>query len=133
LTRVREETGRLWGGSGWDELDLALRTADFLDADLEGIAEAVPAPAATADQRGSESFTCEEYVAEYGCWKVQVITRNGCPSYVAVEANEYRGTAVVNDLLDNNGTGLPPKTPVTFEFDATQDGTTVDDLKVECS
>jgi|GEM_PF-4094969 len=77
------------------------------------------------------NFSCDEF-AEYGCWKVEVVVRDGCPSYVGVEANEYQGTAVVNDLLDNNGTGVPPRTPVVFELDASKDGTTVDDLKVEC-
>jgi hypothetical protein len=58
--------------------------------------------------------------------------RDGCQSYVGVEANEYLGNAVVNDLLDNNGTGVPPKTPVVFELDASQDDTTLNDLKVQC-
>jgi hypothetical protein len=77
------------------------------------------------------SFSCDEF-AEYGCWKVEVAVRDGCPSYVGVEANEYKGGAIVNDLLDNNGTGVPPKTPVVFELDASQDGTTVNDVKVQC-
>jgi hypothetical protein len=69
-----------------------------------------------------------------GCWHVQVITRNGCPSYVAVEANEYVGDSVVNDLLDNNGTGLPPKTPIMFELDASNaNSTPASDLKLQCS
>jgi hypothetical protein len=75
--------------------------------------------------------SCQDF-AEYGCWHVEVIVRDGCPSYVGVEANEYRGNAVVSDLLDNNGTGLPPKTRVIFELDATQAGTTANDLKVQC-
>jgi hypothetical protein len=78
-------------------------------------------------------FSCEEYMGEYGCWKVRVITRDGCQSYVGVEANEYSGGSIINDLLDNNGTGIPPRTAITFELDASQPGTTVDDLKVQCS
>lgn len=78
-------------------------------------------------------FSCEEYMGEYGCWKVRVITRDGCQSYVGVEANEYSGGSIINDLLDNNGTGIPPKTAITFELDASETGTTVDDLKVQCS
>jgi hypothetical protein len=81
----------------------------------------------------SSSFSCEEYIAEYGCWKVRVITRDGCQSYVGVEANEYSGGSIINGLLDNNGTGIPPKTPITFELDASQANTTVGDLKVQCS
>jgi hypothetical protein len=75
--------------------------------------------------------SCQDF-AEYGCWHVQVISATGCSSYVAVEANEYLGNSVVNDLLDNNGTGLPPKTSETFELEASQDGTTANDLKAEC-
>jgi hypothetical protein len=56
--------------------------------------------------------------AQNGCWHVAVITRNGCSSYVAVNANEYRGRTIVNQLLDNQSFGIPPKTVRVFELDA---------------
>jgi hypothetical protein len=80
-----------------------------------------------------EGIPCEEYAGEYGCWHVEVIVRDGCQSYVGVQANEYLGGAVVNDLLANNGTGIPPKTPVRFELDASQPDVTLNDLKVQCN
>ncbi|MGZ4316858.1 MAG: hypothetical protein ACXVRS_13660 [Gaiellaceae bacterium] len=68
------------------------------------------------------------------CWTVEVITRNGCPSYVGVNANEYSGGgAVINDFLDNQGSGIPPKTRRIF-FLGPPDGenTTLDDVTVDC-
>ena len=70
---------------------------------------------------------------ENGCWHVEVITRYGCQSYVGVEANEYQGSSIVGDLLDNNGNGIPPKTPIMFELDADAGGNlTADDVHVTC-
>jgi hypothetical protein len=74
---------------------------------------------------------CQDY-AQYGCWHVEVIARNGCPSYVAVQANEYSGASIINSMLDNQGYGIPPKTSRVFELDADQNGVTVDDLSVQC-
>jgi hypothetical protein len=67
------------------------------------------------------------------CWTVEVITRNGCPSYVGVNANEYSGGAVINDFLDNQGFGIPPKTRRIF-FLGPPDGenTTLSDVTVDC-
>jgi hypothetical protein len=60
--------------------------------------------------------------------------RYGCPSYVAVNANEYRNGAIINELLDNQGYGIPPKTPRIFELDSDAESeTTAGDITVECS
>jgi hypothetical protein len=76
--------------------------------------------------------SCQDF-AENGCWHVEVITRYGCQSYVGVEANEYQGSSIVGDLLDNNGNGIPPKTPVVFELDADAGGNlTAGDVSVTC-
>ncbi len=75
--------------------------------------------------------SCADY-ATNGCWHVEVITRDGCPNYLGVEANEYRGGAVVGDLLGNNGTGVPPKTAAIIELDADANGVTANDIKVQC-
>jgi hypothetical protein len=83
--------------------------------------------------RWSDRGSCQDY-AENGCWHVEVITRDGCPSYVGVEANEYQGGSVIGDLLDNNGHGIPPKTPELFELDADAEGHVVaGDVTVDCS
>jgi hypothetical protein len=49
--------------------------------------------------------------ALYGCWRIEVITRDGCPNYVGAEANEYQGGAVINSLLDNSANGVHPRHP----------------------
>jgi hypothetical protein len=75
--------------------------------------------------------SCQEF-AENGCWHVEVITRDGCPSYVAVNANEYQDRAIVNELLDNQGYGIPAKTPRVFELDADEGNVSVGNVSVEC-
>jgi hypothetical protein len=82
--------------------------------------------------RWRSGLDCDEY-ALIGCWHVEVITRYGCESYVAVQANEYRGGAIISSLLDNQGYGIPPQTPRIFELDADEEGVTASDLEVECS
>ena len=79
------------------------------------------------------SGSCQSF-AEYGCWHVVVITRDGCASYVAVNANEYSsGGAIINSLLDNQGYGIPPKTSRVFELDADQSGRKAGDVHIDCS
>jgi hypothetical protein len=77
--------------------------------------------------------SCADYALN-GCWHVEVVTHEGCPSYLGVEANEYQANAVVGDLLGNNGTGIPPKTPIIIELDSDSDagGTTAGDVKIDC-
>ena len=75
--------------------------------------------------------SCQDYVTN-GCWHVAVITRYGCSSYVAVNANEYRGNTIVNQLLDNQGYGIPQKTVRVFELDADAGGVTASDVSVDC-
>jgi hypothetical protein len=76
--------------------------------------------------------SCQDF-AENGCWHVEVITRYGCQSYVAVEANEYQDSSIIGDLLDNNANGVPPKTPVMFELDADTSGDlTANDVNITC-
>jgi hypothetical protein len=81
--------------------------------------------------KAASGKSCADY-ATNGCWHVEVITRDGCPNYLGVEANEYRGGAVVGDLLGNNGTGVPPKTAAIIELDADATGVTANDIKVQC-
>lgn len=81
--------------------------------------------------RFNDAASCEAY-AEQGCWHVEVITRNGCPGYVAVNANEYSGETIINSLLDNQGFGIPPKTPRVFELDADQGNVTIRDVQIDC-
>jgi hypothetical protein len=75
--------------------------------------------------------SCAAYTSN-GCWHVEVITRDGCSSYVAVNANEYANGSIINSLLDNQGYGIPPQTPRLFELDADQNGVTAGDVKIEC-
>jgi len=65
---------------------------------------------------------------------VVVITRDGCPSYVAVNANEYSaGGSIVNSLLDNQGYGIPAETTRVFELDADPNGATASEVHIDCS
>src|SRR5581483_4179744 len=82
--------------------------------------------------RWDNGASCQDF-AQSGCWHVEVITRDGCPTYVAVNANEYSGATIVNALLDNQGYGIPPRTPRIFELDADQAGITAGDVTVDCS
>lgn len=75
--------------------------------------------------------SCKDF-AENGCWHIEVITRYGCQSYVGVEANEYQGSSIIGDLLDNNGNGIPPKTPEMFELDADAGATNASDVNITC-
>jgi hypothetical protein len=81
----------------------------------------------------AQGSSCADYAVN-GCWHVQVVTRDGCPSYVAVNANEYQGGTIINQLLDNQGFGIPPKTPRMFELLADgSGGSTADDVLIDCS
>lgn len=75
---------------------------------------------------------CAAYSSK-GCWHVDVITRDGCPSYVAVNANEYAGGSIINSLLDNQGFGIPAKTARLFELDADQSNVTARDVVIDCN
>jgi hypothetical protein len=75
--------------------------------------------------------SCQDF-AQYGCWHVAVTTRDGCPSYVAVNANEYRSGTIINSLLANQGYGIPPETPRDFELDADEGGVTAGNVTIEC-
>jgi hypothetical protein len=79
-----------------------------------------------------DGLNCQDF-AQSGCWHVAVVTRNGCPSYVAVNANEYQGKAIVGQLLDNQGYGIPPKTVRIFELDADTSGVSAGDVSIDCS
>ena len=77
--------------------------------------------------------SCQDF-AQDGCWHIEVITRDGCPTYVAVNANEYSaGGTIVDSLLDNQGYGIPAKTPRIFELDADPNGSKAGDVTVDCS
>ena len=75
---------------------------------------------------------CRDF-AQNGCWHVEVITRDGCSSYVAVNANEYQGGTIVSQLLDNQGYGIPSKTPRLFELDADADNVTAGNVQIDCT
>jgi hypothetical protein len=76
--------------------------------------------------------SCQDY-ATNGCWQVAVITRYGCSGYVAVNANEYQGSAIVGQLLANQGYGIPPKTVRIFELDAdTGGGLKAGNVTIDC-
>ena len=75
---------------------------------------------------------CKDY-ASNGCWHIAVITRDGCPNYVAANEDEYRGAAVINQLLDNQSYGIPPQTVRIFESDRSAAETDIDHVTIDCS
>lgn len=81
--------------------------------------------------RWRDELSCQDYAVD-GCWHVEVITRNGCQTYVAVQANENRGHAIVNELLDNQDFGIPPKTRRIFELDADAGSTEAGNVSIGC-
>lgn len=82
--------------------------------------------------RWRDGLGCKDDYLENGCWRVEVITRDGCDSYVAVNANEYQGHTIINQLLDNQGYGIPAKTPRLFELDADEGRVSVGDVTIDC-
>jgi hypothetical protein len=82
--------------------------------------------------RWRNGLSCTEYAAG-GCWHVEVVTRNGCQSYVTVHANEYQNGAMVKGLRDNQVFGIPPEMPRIFELDSDVTGqATANNVRVEC-
>jgi hypothetical protein len=68
-----------------------------------------------------------------GCWHLAVITRKGCPSYIGVDANEYRGGAIVGKVHAEQIYGVPSKTVRVFELDADSHGpVTANDVEIVC-
>jgi hypothetical protein len=80
------------------------------------------------------SASCSTDYVGNGCWHIAVITRDGCPSYVAVNANEYQGSTIIGQLLANQGYGIPPRTVRIFELDADTAGTlTANNVSIDCN
>ena len=118
---------------------VALNTADGDANVVQGSAQNVPwYPKGYNEQDDNVAWkwvdtrSCHDF-AENGCWHVAVITKDGCSSYVAVNANEYRGGAIINQLLDNQGFGIPGGTVRIFELDADAGNVTADDVQIDCN
>jgi hypothetical protein len=70
--------------------------------------------------RWRHDLSCAAY-STY-CWRIEVITRDGCSS-LFVEANEEdSGGTIIGDLIDSRD-NIPPKTPVLLEMDSTSGST----------
>jgi hypothetical protein len=82
--------------------------------------------------RWENGLNCQDFATD-GCWHAEVIARDGCPNYVGIQGNEYQAGKIVGEVLDNNGNGIPAKTPVSFELDADQPNVTLNDVTVSCS
>jgi hypothetical protein len=61
-------------------------------------------------------YSCADYALN-GCWKIEVVTRNGCPNSLSVELQELRGGTQVGTLYGSSGS-LSPQTPAIVEIDA---------------
>lgn len=71
--------------------------------------------------------------ASNGCWHLAVITRKGCPSYVGINVNEYRGSKKVGKVHMEQIFGIPAKTARIFELDANRRGPlTANNVKIAC-
>jgi len=128
----------------------ALATASAIYGDLHKTAtpseptaayeEPAPAWVASYHQQDDNVYwkivdggACASYATD-GCWHVAVMTRDGCPSYVGVDANEYsESDSIIGSLLDNQDHGIPPETRRLFELDADSGAVRIDDITVDCT
>lgn len=62
------------------------------------------------------SFTCAPYTQD-GCWKMEVITRKGCPASLSVEFGEYSGATKIGTVYGEAGS-VDRRTPTIIELDA---------------
>jgi hypothetical protein len=63
-------------------------------------------------------FSCVQYAVN-GCWKVEVVTRNGCPTALSVQLDEESNDTQVGTLYGASG-ALGPQEHAVIEIDATQ-------------
>ena len=63
--------------------------------------------------------SCSAYVQS--CWKVEIVTRRGCPSGLSVEVEERRGGAQIGTAYGEAG-ALAARTPAIVEIDTTDSG-----------
>ncbi len=66
-------------------------------------------------------FSCAQYAVN-GCWKVEVVTRNGCPTALSVQLDQESNNTQVGTLYGVSG-ALGPQQHAVVEIDATQSQT----------
>lgn len=59
---------------------------------------------------------CAGY-APHGCWRTYFVAKRGCGGGIYVTLNEFRGKVLVGDTIDSRDV-VPPRTPVSLEFDS---------------
>ncbi len=67
----------------------------------------------------SGSYSCSSYIPH--CWKLEIVTRHGCPGALSVEVEEYDGSTQVGTAYGNGGS-LAPRTDVIIEADSADTG-----------
>lgn len=65
-----------------------------------------------------KSYSCAQY-AENGCWKLEVITRKGCPTAVSVQLDEESHGTQIGTAYGTSG-ALDPREHAVIEIDADQ-------------
>ena len=62
------------------------------------------------------SYSCAQYAVN-GCWKIEVVTRNGCPTAVSVQLDQESNGTQVGTLYGASG-ALGPQEHAVIEIDA---------------
>jgi len=65
-----------------------------------------------------EPTSCAQY-AQYGCWKIEVVTRDGCPTALSIEVGEESNGTQIGTAYGTSGP-LAPQARAIIEIDATQ-------------
>ncbi len=76
--------------------------------------------------------SCQSF-AQNGCWHVAVITRDGCPSYVAVNAKRIPRQHDRQLATRQPGLRDSAKTERVFELDADTGGVTANNVQIDCN
>ena len=62
------------------------------------------------------SYSCSAYISS--CWKLEIVTRNGCPAALSIELREYDSGNTQVGTGYGNGGSLGPHTPSIVEVDS---------------
>jgi hypothetical protein len=75
----------------------------------------------------SSTYSCGEFASD-GCWKVEVITRDGCSTGLFIELGEMAGNTQIGTVYGDGG-AIGPKTRAVIEIDADTRGSATARIK----
>jgi hypothetical protein len=71
------------------------------------------------------SYSCSAYVSS--CWKLEIITRHGCPGSLSIEVEEFRGSTQIGTAYGDGGS-VEPRIHEVVEVDTTDTGSFTGDV-----